>query len=144
MKNTISKLTLLAFSLMLLILPGLMSCKKDKHDEPTLQEQLVGEWEVTSFKIDDLEMMDFFLSSSSLEIEASNEPKGDYGWLFVYYDGSSTDASGYYEVDESSRKLTLDNNTEAEVEYDIKLNGDELELKGIVDGSLYELTLERD
>lgn len=144
MKNAISKSTLLALSLLLMTLPSLVSCKKDKHDEPTLRELLVGEWEMTSFSIDELEMMDFFLESSTLEFEAYTGPKGDYEWSFSYTDGTGFDASGDYEVDEAARRLTFDNGTDDEVSYDVRINGDELELSGIVDGSHYELKLERD
>lgn len=144
MKNAISKSTLLAFGLLLLLLPGLQSCKKDKHDEPALREQLAGEWEITSFSVDGLEMMDALLASSTLEFEKYKADKGEYQWLFVYTDGSSTNTYGEYEVDEDSEELTFDSSTSFEVTYDIDIDGDELELAGTLDGSLYKLKLERD
>lgn len=145
MKTAISKSTLLAFSLMLLIFPGLVSCKKDKNDiEPPLGEQLAGEWEMRSFTVEGVEMMDFVLSSSILEFEASAGTGGDYEWLFAYTDGTSTLTNGEYEVDEDSEELIFDSNSGYEARYDIYINGDNLELSGIVDGAQYELKLKRD
>lgn len=145
MKNTISKSTLLTFSLMLLTLAGMESCKKDKDiDEPSLREQLAGEWEIKSFTVDGLELMGYALNSSILELEATNTSKGDYEWSFNYADGSNTDTNGNYEVDEDSKELMFDNNTASEMRYDIDLKDDNLEMSGTVDGSHYKLELERD
>ena len=143
MKNKISKPTLLALSLLLLTFAGLVSCKKDKH-EPTLRAQLAGEWEIKSFTVDGLEMMGFVLNSSNLEFEAITGSEGDYEWSFDYTDGSSFDASGVYEVDEEDEELVFDSNSGYEAKYDIDLDGDELELSGIVDSSRYELRAERE
>lgn len=144
MKNAVSKSTLLVFSILLLTLPGLQSCKKDKNDGPALHEQLAGEWEITSFTVDGLEMMDLVLNSSTLEFEETEGSNGDYAWSFQYTDGSSTNTTGGYEVDEDAKELIFDGDTESEMKYELDINGDELELSGIVDGSRYELQLKRD
>lgn len=143
MKNKISRPTLLALSLMLLTLFSLASCKKDKH-EPTMREQLVGAWNIKSFTVDGIEMMDFVLSASVLELEAIKGSEGDYAWTFNYTDGTSFDASGVYEVDEASKKLIFDSDSGYEAKYDIDLDGDALKMSGIVDGSRYKLKAERD
>ena len=144
MKNTISRSTLQALGLILLFLPGLVSCKKDKNDEPALRDQIVGEWEITSFTVDGLELMDFALNSSVLEFGTADGSKGDYQWSFNYIDGTSTNTDGDYEVDEDSEEVIFDGKTQSEMRYDLDLDGDELEMSGIVDGSRYELKLQRD
>ena len=64
-------------------------------------------------------------------------------WLFRN-DGSRFDAGGVYEVDEEDEELIFDSDSGYEARYDIDLDGDDLELSGIVDSSRYELKLERD
>jgi len=146
MKNTNFKSNLLAFSLLLLLLPGLTSCKKDKDEAPapTLRERLVGDWEIQSFTIDGVEVKGSIVTTSKMEFEAYTGSNGDFEWFIAYADGSSETQTGDYEVDEADGEIILESNDGDRLKLDLDLDGDDLELSGILDGERYVLKAERD
>ena len=133
MKNAISKSNLLAFGLLLLLLPSLTSCKKDK-EEDTIREQFVGNWAVKSFTIDGVEVKGSIVTASKMEFEAYTGSNGDFEWSINYSDGTSEIQTGDYEVDEVDKEVTLENNEGDRVKFDFDLDGNDLELSGIEDG----------
>lgn len=146
MKNAISKTSLLAFSLLLLVLPGLVSCKKDKPEppQPTLKEKLVGDWEIKSFTIDGVEVKGSVILASKMEFEAYTGSNGDFEWSINFSDGTYDIQSGDYEVDEDDKEISLENNEGERLKFDFDLDGDDLELSGTLDGERYVLKAERD
>lgn len=146
MKNAISKTNLLAFSLLLLMLPSLVSCEKDKPEQPvpTLKEKLVGDWEIKSFTIDGVEVKGTFILASKMEFETYTGSNGDFEWSINYTDGTNDTQSGDYEVDEEDKEITLENNEGERLKFDVDLDGDDLELSGTLDGERYVLQAERD
>jgi Lipocalin-like domain len=146
MKNTKFKFNFLAFSLLLLLLAGFTSCKKDKNEDPapTLQSKLVGEWEIKSFTIDGTELKGTVVNTSKMEFEAYTGSNGDFEWFIAYTDGSSETQTGDYEVDEADKEITLEANDGNRLKLDFEFDGDDLELSGILDGERYVLKAERD
>lgn len=146
MKNAFFKTNFLAFSLLILLVPGFTSCEKDKPEppKPTLKQQLVGDWEIKSFTIDGVEVKGSIVTSSKMEFEAYTGSNGDFEWFIGFVDGTSESQSGDYEVDEADKEIELENNEGERIKFDFDLDGDDLELSGILDGERYVLKAERD
>ncbi len=118
------------------------NCKKDK--KPTLRESLVGEWEIKSFTIDGVETKGSVVRSSKMEFEKYTGTNGDFEWSISYMDGSTDIESGDYQVDEEDGEIefkSADGNT-LQLEFD--LDGEELELEGIIDAERVVIKAERD
>lgn len=141
MKSNLVKfafLPLVAFSLAFTF----SNCKKDK--KPTLRESLVGEWEIKSFTIDGVETKGSVVRSSKMEFEKYTGTNGDFEWSISYMDGSTDIESGDYQVDEEDGEIefkSADGNT-LQLEFD--LEGEELELEGIIDAERVVIKAERD
>lgn len=118
------------------------NCKKDK--KPTLRESLVGEWEIKSFTIDGVETKGSVVRSSKMEFEKYTGTNGDFEWSISYADGSTDIESGDYQIDEEDGEIefkSADGNT-LQLEFD--LDGDELELEGIIDAERVVIKADRD
>ena len=144
MKTAFLKFPVKALALLLFVLPALTSCHKDKDDKPTLKEQLVGEWKIKSFTIDGVEVKGSIVTASKMEFEKYTGNNGDFEWTIQYADGSSEVQSGDYEVDESDKEITFENEQGEREKFDFELDGDNLELSGISDGERVILKAERD
>lgn len=147
MKNAISKSSLLAFGLLLLLLSGFTSCKKDKDEAPkplTIREQFVGKWEIKSFTIDGVEVKGSVITASKMEFEAYSGSNGDFEWSINYIDGTSEIQSGDYTVDEGDKEVDLENAEGEHQKLDFDLDGNSLELSGISDGQRVVLKAKRD
>ena len=145
MKTAFSSLSVKTLSLLLLILPAMTSCDKCKDDDkPTLKEQLVGDWEIKSFTIDGVEVKGSIVTSSKMEFEKYTGSNGDFEWTIQYADGSSETQSGDYEVDETDKEITFENQEGEREKFDFDLDGNDLELSGISDGERVILKAERD
>ena len=140
------KSNLVKFAFLLLVAFSLAftfsNCKKDK--KPTLRESLVGEWEIKSFTIDGVETKGSVVRSSKMEFEKYTGTNGDFEWSISYMDGSTDIESGDYQVDEEDGEIefkSADGNT-LQLEFD--LDGEELELEGIIDAERVVIKAERD
>jgi Lipocalin-like domain len=128
--------------LLMLALVGFTSCEKDK--KPTDRDNIVGEWEIKSFTIDGMEAKGPVITTSKMEFEAYTGNNGDFEWYIGYTDGSSELQTGDYELDEADQKIILEDNDGDRFKMDFDLNGDNLELSGILDGERYVLKAKRD
>lgn len=128
------------FALMLTV--SLTSCKEK------LYNQLEGDWNVTSWKIDGTEGFDEGVEEFIIEFDDydADAEEGDFSWKISYDDGSSESLSGTYEVDEEDKVVTFnfDNPLAASYDFDLDLDGDELSLEGNIDGSDFVIEAERD
>jgi len=144
MKTIFSALSTKTLALLLLVLPAMTSCDKCKDDRTTLKDELVGEWQIESFTIDGVEAKGSVITSSKLEFEDYSGSNGDFEWFIHYFDGSSELQVGDYEVDETDKEITLEDNEGDRIKFDFDLEGNDLELSGIIDGERYVLKAERD
>lgn len=144
MKTFFSALSTKTLALLLLVLPAMTSCDKCKDDRTTLKDELVGEWQIESFTIDGVEAKGSVITSSKLEFEAYSGSNGDFEWFIHYFDGSSELQVGDYEIDETDQEITLEDNEGDRIKFDFDLEGNDLELSGILDGERYLLKAERD
>lgn len=146
MKTVLSKINLTALALLLLVLPGFTSCDKDddKENNSNLRVAIVGEWEITSFTIDGVEVMGTIILASKMEFETYSGSNGDFEWGINYGDGSSETQFGDYEVDEEDKEVELQSNDGENFKLDIDIDGDDLELSGILDGERIVIKADRD
>lgn len=144
MKTVLSKINLAAIALLLLLASGFSSCKKDKDDENNLREAVVGDWEVTSFTIDGVEVMGTVILASKMEFEAYSGSNGDFEWSINYGDGSSETQSGDYEVDQEDQEIELQSGDGEIIKLEADIDGDELELSGNLDGERIVIKADRD
>lgn len=146
MKTILSKFNLTALALLLVTLSGFTSCKKDddKKDNSNLRAGIVGDWEVTSFTIDGVEVMGTVILASKMEFEGYSGSNGDFEWSINYGDGSSENQSGDYEVDEEDQEIELQSNDGDVLKLEAEVDGDDLELSGILDGERVVIKADRD
>ena len=145
MKTVFSKINLTALALFQLVAPGFTSCDKDDDNKETdLRVAIVGDWEVTSFTIDGVEVVGTVVLASKMEFEAYTGSNGDFEWLINYGDGSSENQSGDYEVDQEDKEVELQSSDGEILKLDVDIDGDDLELSGNLDGERVVIKAERD
>ena len=146
MKTLLSKINLATLALLLLVLAGFSSCKKDDDDKnnSNLRAAIVGEWDVTSFTFDGVEVIGTVIISSKMEFEAYTGSNGDFEWNINYGDGSSENQIGDYEVDEEDNEVELQSANGSIFKLEAEVDGDELELSGILDGERVVIKADRD
>lgn len=108
----------------------------DDDDENTtedLKSAIVGNWEITSFKVGGSEYMNNTIDSASIEYEAYTGSKGDFTQKVKYEDESPVEAiEGKYQVISGNEiKMTSDGETYL---LEATINDDHLQLEGVQDG----------
>ena len=108
----------------------------DDDDENTtedLKSAIVGNWEITSFKVGGSEYMNNTIDSASIEYEAYTGSKGDFTQKVKYEDESPVEAiEGNYQVISANEiKMTSDGETYL---LEATINDDHLQLEGVQDG----------
>jgi hypothetical protein len=148
MKTVLSKINLTAIALFLLVFSSFASCKKDDDDKnnnsSNLRQAIVGEWEVTSFTIDGVEVIGTVILASKMEFEAYSGSNGDFEWSLNYGDGSSETQFGGYEVDQEDKEVELKSADGEVLKLKVDIESDDLELSGNLDGERAVIKADRD
>lgn len=142
MQSVFSKISPITFLFALLVLPLFTSCKKDK-DKPSVAKSLVGEWEVEAFLLDGVDYKGNVVTESELEFKAEKNGSAEFKWFIAYSDGDSETIRGKYEVDEDDEVIELKPTGGIRLELEYDLDGNELELTGILDGQDFEMVAEK-
>ena len=129
----------IGFVLLLLTALSFTSCDKIKR----VANNLEGDWKVKSFTIDGVEAMRVGVNNFTLEFDDYSDDEGDFEWRIIYVDGTSETLSGEYGIDDDGKELELNANDKA-YQMDMDLDGDELELEGIVDGEKVIIKADKD
>jgi hypothetical protein len=141
----------LFFFFSLCVMALFISC--DKDDDPSLEEYMIGDWDVDVVNIEGL-------AAAPTNMAFEFEDDGEFDLTFVF-NGTRVDMRGEWEVDEESSELELDydiqdiffvgiggfflNKDIAREEYDLERDGDDdVDLDATVEGLDIELRLERD
>jgi hypothetical protein len=120
----------------------LSSCKKDK--DPTLAERLVGTWDVTSFTVDGVELVNFVMQTFTMRYNEVQGGEGAFRWTIVYVDGSTEVTNGFFSVNEENESIRLEADGEV-IRLDIDLrNNNSVVLSGNVDGESVVLRATRE
>lgn len=118
---------------------SLVSCKKDTI---TLRDMIVGDWEVTSFSVDGVELIAAG-ASFTMEYDEYSGEDGDFEWVIIE-SGATERYVGDYEVDNLARELKVTPDGEAPTKLDLDIQGNKMELSGNVDGYRWEIEAKRD
>ncbi len=113
-----------------------------EDDEPTVSEQLNGEWDVKSFTADGVEVMGTLVTSFELEFDDEGDDQGETKWTIIFSTGQTEVIEGEYEVRDGGKELRISDSSER-IDFDMDLSGDELELTGIVSGERWEIEAEK-
>lgn len=141
MKTFVAKSRLFTLLLLSIAIAGLSSCKKDK--EPTLKDEVTGDWEVKSFTEDGVELMEVIVDNFTMEYEEYSGSNGDFDWQINYVDGTSERVTGDYEVDVEDKEIKLIKN-DGTTTMELDVDGNELVIEGIIDGARYVIKAKRD
>ena len=141
MKTFVAKSRLFTLLMLSVAIAGLSSCKKDK--EPTLKDEVTGDWEVKSFTEDGVELMEVIVDNFTMEYEVYSGSNGDFDWQINYIDGSSERVTGDYEVDVEDKEIKLIKN-DGTTTMELDVDGNELVIEGIIDGERYVIKAKRD
>lgn len=136
----ISKFSFLQVLFAVVILFSLSSCAKNR----TLNA-LQGDWEVTSYTEDGVELVGFLITSMSIEFEEYGESKGDCNITFVLVDGSTVPSSvAEYACNDDGTEVDFIYSDGTKETYNFNVEGDDLEMDGTFDGTRYEIRADRD
>ncbi len=141
MKTFVAKSRLFTLLLLSIAIAGLSSCKKDK--EPTLKDEVTGDWEVKSFTEDGVELMEVIVDNFTMEYEEYSGSNGDFDWQINYIDGTSERVTGDYEVDVEDKEIKLIKN-DGTTTMELDVDGNEMVIEGIIDGARYVIKAKRD
>ena len=115
------------------------SCKDDVDPREDANNKLQGDWEVTSYTEDGEEQMDFTVASWDMEFEKEDPFEGEFDWDIVYTGGGTEPISGEYEIEDEGTVIEING-----IEYDLDLDGDDLEMAGRVNAVRIIIQAERD
>ena len=132
------KLSLLMITLVALTFSA---CKKD--DDPTLQERMVGSWDVTSYTEDGVELVGSFIQAFTMRYDEYQGNEGSTRWTLTYFDGSTEIVNGFYTVNEENETLRVEADGDV-IRLDIDLSGSRLILSGNVDGFSVNIRADRE
>lgn len=130
------------FLMVALIALTLSACEKDK--DPTLQEQMVGNWDVTSFTEDGVELVGAIIQAFTMRYDEYEGNEGSVRWTITYSNGATEVVNGFYTVNEENKTLRIESNSGDVIRLDIDLSGSRLLLSGNLDGFSVMIRADKD
>ncbi|MBR9922621.1 MAG: hypothetical protein GYB31_17440 [Bacteroidetes bacterium] len=137
---------LFLFSFVAVMALSVAGCKKNR-----ILNQLAGDWEVTSFTEDGVELMgqSAYFTAFEIEYEDYEDTEGDFSWTLVDVYGDTYVVTGEYECNEAGDEVELTFQTgtvfnDDLVEFDFEVDKTSLTMKGSVDGFAYEIEADKD
>ena len=112
--------SMLMFALVIISFPA---CESDYvTPELTLKEELIGTWDITSYKLNGEEYIPNLLKSGLIQFSPFTGLKGEFTQEVTFPDEESLTLTGEYEVDEE--------NNEVRIEYEGDIITAEIEITG--------------
>ncbi|MEO0640990.1 MAG: hypothetical protein AAFY70_14755 [Bacteroidota bacterium] len=109
---------------------------------------LEGDWDVTSFTEDGVEVMGTVFTSIQIEFEEYGETEGETNWTFLGTNGASTLVTGDYQLNDDGSEVEISFNsgslTGEILDFDLDLEDDEMELAGNIDGFRWVIDADKD
>jgi hypothetical protein len=121
---------------------SLFSCKDDDQDFLTVKDELVGTWDITSYKVAGDEYMELIFQAASISFGAYTGPEGEFLQEVTFTDEESLSLTGPYKLMQDAETVRM------EYEGDVILakvkitNGDKMVWDGTQDG--YPLVIKAD
>ncbi len=109
MKTSIVKTGFMAVTMAAFALFTFTACEKDDPQPapPTLKQQLVGTWNITSFNLGGTEYVGLVVDSASITYQAFVGAQGNFLQKINYIDGEIDSIKGTYTVDEETEKVIM-------------------------------------
>lgn len=123
------------------------SCEKDVDPNEAINSALDGEWDVTSFREDGVEFMNSSITRFEIEFKKEGPTTGELVWTIFYSNPNVATIpwQGEYTVKNNGTEIDVEfDNVSINTDFDIDLNGDELELDGNVNGYRWDIEADRD
>lgn len=133
---TTSNFFRICFSLLLLSLIS-FSCNNVDPNEET-NNDLVGNWNVTSLLVDGVEQVGLTLNALEIEFKITTEFGGETEWLFYDLAGLPSNWESDYTIQSDGSEVIIDGEV-----FNIEINDDQLELTGVVDGLQHKFEADR-
>lgn len=109
------------------------ACNED--DDPTLQERLVGEWDVYSYTEDGTELVNFIIQAFTVRLDEYEGGEGDFRFSITFSDGSTEIVNGFYTVNEENETIRFESSSGDVTRFDIDLeNENRVTFSGNIDG----------
>ena len=126
-KNHLFTLLLLAFGALTFV-----SCDQEDDETPELPlaESLPGTWDITSYKLDDDEWMNFIADAAFITFEAPVDSAGIFSQEVTFADGETMSLSGRYVISSVPGQIIMYFEGEPMI-VDIEIIGDQLHWESI-------------
>jgi hypothetical protein len=98
--------TMLMFALVIISLPA---CENDDVTTPfTLKEELIGTWDITSYKLNGEEYIPSLVKSATIQFNPFTGLQGQFTQEVTFSDEESLTLTGDYEVDEEEKEVRME------------------------------------
>lgn len=113
----------------------LTSCDKNEDDLTQVKEEIVGTWEVTSYKVGGDEYIGFAIESAALTFNAYTGDEGIFGQEVAFFDEDVLTIMGAYSVNEAKDEVKMNYDGDLiTAKVRINENGQKLRWDGSQDG----------
>lgn len=85
-----------------------VSCDKKNEDLTQVKEDIVGTWDVTSYKVGGDEYIGFAIESAAMTFHAYTGAEGVFDQEVTFFDEDVLAISGAYSVNESKDEVTME------------------------------------
>lgn len=113
----------LLFCLSLVALMTLSSCQKD------LADKIEGEWLLTTLKVDNLDIL-ALTQSYVMKFDDNSDGKGVLTQIITATNGSVSNTTGTYDVNEADSQITLTGNGDT-ITYLLSIDGDAMKMTNL-------------
>lgn len=98
------------FTLLLLAITSFTftACNDEEVAAPSLKDQLVGTWDITSYKLSGDEYIGLIFDSASITFEAYNDEEGQFTQEVTFPDEESTSITAVYTFQEENNKVLME------------------------------------
>ncbi len=107
MKTLLAKPFILAFALATTLIL-FSSCQKDEEEQILEKSELIGTWDIDSYKLDGDEYIGLLVTAATLRFHDYTGAQGIFEQTVLFADESEYFLEGAYSVDARAGKVTLD------------------------------------
>ncbi len=116
--------------------------KEEETPQLSFKEQLVGTWDITSYKLDDDEWIGLIIESGSIKFNAFTGDEGQFEQVVRYLDDDTHTLTGAYTVDEARKEVSMEYEDEIIVAQIGITGGDKMVWESLE--NLYPLVIKAD
>lgn len=120
--------------LMTFAVVSFIACDDNDPVAPPMKDQIVGTWDVTSYKLSGDEYMGLIFEAASIEFEAYTDDEGQFTQEVTFFDEDSTAITGDYTFDEAEDKVTMEYDGDIIIATVSVTGGNKLHWNGTQDG----------